>query len=134
AACAAKGRGIAPPEQVRAVRTFRQWDECIVVPRFSFRDAAHYYESMSVAPRLRELRVPSLLVLAHGDPMVPPAVVTPWLPPRNGAISPMLDVRWTGRGGHLGFPRDLDLGFGEDRGLSGQLASFARQVGGSLDS
>ena len=120
AACAQVQRQVVEPAAARRVRRFREWDELVVVPRFGFGSAADYYARMSVAPHLGALRVPSLLVLADGDPMIPPAVVAPWLPRAGGA----LDVRWTRRGGHLGFPRDLDLGLGADLGLHGQVASY----------
>lgn len=120
AACAKVQRQVVDPAAARRVRRFREWDELVVVPRFGFGSAGDYYKAVSVAPHLGALQVPSLLVLADGDPMIPPAVVAPWLPRSGGA----LDVRWTRRGGHLGFPGDLDLGLGPDRGLHGQVASF----------
>ena len=99
AACAQVQRQVVAPAAARRVRRFREWDELVVVPRFGFGSAADYYASMSVAPHLASLQVPSLLILADGDPMIPPAVVAPWLPRTGGK----LDVRWTRRGGHLGF-------------------------------
>lgn len=119
-ACAQVQRQVVDPVAARRVRRFREWDELVVVPRFGLGSAANYYATMSVAQHLGALRVPSLLVLADGDPMIPPAVVAPWLPRAGGAV----DVRWTRRGGHLGFPSDLDLGLGPDRGLHGQVASY----------
>lgn len=112
-----------PLRAVRRCRTFREWDELVVVPRFGFRSADHYYESQSVAPQLAHLRVPALLVHADRDPIVPLSVVAPFVP----AERPDLCVRRTARGGHLGFPRDLDLGFGPERGLYGQLLAFWRR-------
>jgi predicted alpha/beta-fold hydrolase len=120
AACALRGRGVAEHSSVRRVRTFRGFDELVVVPRFGFRSVDEYYESMSVGSRAGELRLPSLLVLSDGDPMVPSPTVTPWLPAAEGALI----VRRTEHGGHLSFPRGLDLGLGADRGLHGQIAEF----------
>jgi predicted alpha/beta-fold hydrolase len=120
AACAQRGRGVADHRRVQRVRTFRGFDELVVVPRFGFHSVDDYYDSQSVGPRAGELRVPSLLVLSDGDPMVPPRVVAPWLPATGGALT----VRRTEHGGHLGFPRGLDLGLGADHGLHGQVAAF----------
>jgi predicted alpha/beta-fold hydrolase len=125
AACAARGRGVADHRSVQRVRTFRGFDELVVVPRFGFRSVDDYYDSMSVGQRAGELRLPSLLVLSDGDPMVPPRAVAPWLPAAGGALT----VRSTKHGGHLGFPRSLDLGLGADRGLHGQVAAFFARHG-----
>lgn len=122
-ACSSRGRGIVDLAVARRIQTLRDWDARIVVPRFGFGSVDNYYASASVAPHLTALRVPSLLVLAAGDPMVPPAVVRPRLPTAEGALC----VRWTRRGGHLGLPRDLDLGLGADRGLHGQVVGFFRR-------
>jgi len=52
------------------------------------------------------LEVPSLLIEARHDPMVPEETVTPAL----GGDFPMLDVRWIEKGGHVGFPENVDIG------------------------
>jgi predicted alpha/beta-fold hydrolase len=59
-----------------------------------------------VAPRLGELRVPALLLNSEGDPMVPAKVVRSVL---NGSAR-RLEVRWVAGGGHVSFPRRLDVG------------------------
>ena len=102
-----------PVERVRRVRTIREWDDLTVAPRFGFADAADYYARVSVAPRLGELAVPALLVLAEGDPMVPAETVRPALAPPP----PRLTVRWAATGGHVGFPRQADLGLSVLRGV-----------------
>lgn len=113
-----------PVAEARRIRTFRDWDTRIVAARHGFRDAADYYERMSVGPRLERLAVPALLVGAEDDPMVPPGAVRPVL---AGRRTP-LEVRWVPAGGHMAFPADLDLGFGGRPGVEGQiLAWLARQ-------
>jgi len=93
-----------PLEEVRRIRTIREWDDRVVAPRFGFRGADHYYAEASVSSRLAQLSVPSLLVAARHDPMVPEATVVPALE----SPAPMLDVRWIDRGGHVGFPGQLE--------------------------
>ncbi len=106
-----------PPEEVRRARTLREWDRLTVVPRFGFASAEDYYRRAGVGSRLHELRVPSLLVAAVGDPMVDAGGIRPAL----GGGHPRLEVRWFRRGGHVSFPADLDLGFGAPHGLEPQV-------------
>jgi len=98
-----------PPQALVGVRTLREWDDRVVAPRFGFHSAQHYYDTVSVAPLLEGLEVPSLLVAARADPMVPVSTVTPFLPTRAGA----LNVVWV-TGGHVGFPKTAAV---EDRVL-----------------
>ncbi|MCB9831730.1 MAG: alpha/beta fold hydrolase [Planctomycetes bacterium] len=122
---ALKGAGPSHLDEVRAVDTFRDWDRLTVVPRYGFDSVDDYYEKMSVGPRLDRLHTPALLVAAEQDPMVPAFTLRPHLerPPE------LLQIRWVTRGGHLGFPRDLDLGFGAQRGLVEQVLHFFRSAG-----
>jgi len=106
-----------PPQVVSRITTIREFDACTVVPRFGFRSPEDYYRKVSVGPLLGGLRVPSLLVEVDGDPMVPLDTVRPWL----AGASPQLDVRFVRRGGHVGFPADLDLGFDAPPGIENQL-------------
>src|SRR4029079_18828612 len=82
-------------------------------------DAADYYVRESVASRLGDLRVPSLLLNSESDPMVPPRAVRAALRP-----APRLEVRWLKGGGHVAFPPDLDAGLG-----GGVLGADAQVIG-----
>ncbi len=106
-----------PPEEVRRARTLREWDRLTVVPRFGFASVEDYYRRAGVGSRLHQLRVPSLLVAAVGDPMVDADGIRPAL----AGDHPGLEVRWFRRGGHVSFPSDLDLGLGPDYGLEPQV-------------
>ena len=94
-----------PVEAARRIRTLRAWDEAVVAPRHGFSSAEDYYAKASVAPHLRDLKVPSLLLASTRDPMVPVETLRPWVSP----APPALHVRWLERGGHVGFPSGLDL-------------------------
>ncbi|HKP63089.1 MAG TPA: alpha/beta fold hydrolase [Polyangiales bacterium] len=90
-----------PLSRVLAARSIREWDGLTVVPRYGFRDAEDYYASISVGPRLSQLRIPALLVQSKHDPMVPL-----WTYQQHLAQAPkLLEVRTLGQGGHVGFPR-----------------------------
>jgi predicted alpha/beta-fold hydrolase len=104
------------------IRHLRDWDEQIVAPRFGFSGASAYYAASSVGPRLGELRVPALMVIAEADPMVPAETLRPWL----AAPHPKLDLRWIDPAGHVGFPASLDLGFPAPLGLEGQVLQWLR--------
>lgn len=95
-----------PVERLGEIRTFRDWDDRIVAPRYGFADAADYYARASVAPHLGALRVPALLLNSELDPMVPARSVRPALP----GASPLLTVTWLRGGGHVAFPRRLNAG------------------------
>jgi predicted alpha/beta-fold hydrolase len=60
------------------------------------------------------------LLYARADPMVPSYVV------RDAALgcSSSTTVRWIERGGHMGFPSKLDLGYGDVLGLENQIVSW----------
>ena len=104
----------------RAIRTLRAWDEQIVAPRFGFSGASAYYAASSVGPRLGQLRVPTLMVIAEADPMVPTDTLRPWLADPH----PRLDLRFIDPAGHVGFPASLDLGFPAPFGLEGQVLQW----------
>jgi len=102
------------------IDSLREWDERIVAPRHRFASAEEYYRTQSAGPRLGGLRVPTLLVEAENDPMVPADTVRPWLP----AGLPALEVFWVASGGHAAFPSQLDLGLGGGPGLEPQILAW----------
>jgi uncharacterized protein len=120
AACAARHAVPTPVERAARAATIREWDGLVVAPWFGFASAEEYYARMSVAPRLGAITTPAWIVASEGDPLVPVATVRRAL----GAISGSTELTWTPRGGHVGFPADLDLGRGRRRGLPGQLADW----------
>ncbi|MCA8973500.1 MAG: alpha/beta fold hydrolase [Planctomycetes bacterium] len=124
AAVAARRAVPTPEPQVRRCRTFHEWDRLVIAPQFGFDSPESFYAARSARTVLPRLRVPVRLVLAASDPVIPPALALPWW---SQAAAGMLEVHVAGRGGHLHFGSDLDLGVHGPRGLVPQLAaSWAR--------
>lgn len=113
-------------EEARAIRTLREWDDRVVAPRHGFEDAVDYWTRESVAPRLGDVDVPTLVVQAEADPMVLADTVRPALEAAGDAI----EVVWVERerGGHVGFPADIDLGLARasGTGLETQIIAWLR--------
>ena len=103
------------------IRSIREFDDAYTAPFHGFKDAADYYATASVAPRLPDLRVPSLLLNSECDPMVPARAVRPALE----KASPNLKVAWV-RAGHVAFPRGLDAGLSEGIGMDAQVIGWLR--------
>lgn len=114
-----------PVSEVRRISTIREWDELVIARRFGFRSADDYYAESSVCWRFSLLAVPSLLITARHDPMVPENTIAPALE----INAPMLDVRWVEQGGHVGFPRNANIGEAEPGPVEPQvLAWLLRQA------
>lgn len=106
------------PQQARAIHHIRAWDDQIIAPRFGFKNADDYYQSESVAPKLRALSVEALYVGARFDPMVQARRVEPYLAGSG------LSVVWDEKAGHLGFLPGFTLGFSGPLGLEPQVLSW----------
>ena len=117
AATAARGRAHIPPEIVARARSCRERDYLTVVPRFGYASAEDYYERESVAHKLHDLKIPSLVVASHHDPLVPAPTLLSSLAGAPNALS----VKWVEPGGHVYFPRRLDLGQSGPVGLEHQV-------------
>ena len=104
----------------RQIDSIRQWDDEIVAPHHGFRDANDYYEQVSVGPPLDKIRIPTLLIVAKHDPMIPVETVTPSL----AGDLPQIDVRQLDRGGHAGFPSRIDIGRKAALGMASQAVDW----------
>jgi len=83
----------------RSPRSVREWDEAITAPHGGYASGAEYYERSSAGPWLTEIAIPTLLVAAEDDPMIPGASVSKWPLPASGTVArEMLPT-----GGHVGF-------------------------------
>lgn len=84
---------------VAKCRTFRAFDDLVTAPVHGFRDAAHYWATQSCAQFLPAIAVPTLLLNAADDPLVPASV---W-PHAAVAASTWLDAEFLPHGGHAAF-------------------------------
>jgi predicted alpha/beta-fold hydrolase len=117
AAVVARGFAPTPLSDLSHVDSIREWDRLTICPRFGFASAEDYYATQSVAARLRQLHVPSLLAVSRQDPMISLADIEASL----GDANPLLEVRRINSGGHVGFPPGLDLGEDAPGGLERQV-------------
>jgi predicted alpha/beta-fold hydrolase len=106
-----------PPEKADRITRIREWDECIVAPRHGFQSAQHYYREASVAERLRDITLPTLIVVAKHDPMVPFATLEEALK----MTSKTTTLKCIEGGGHVGFPANTTLGFPGSLGVEQQI-------------
>jgi predicted alpha/beta-fold hydrolase len=85
--------------RLRTASTIREYDRLVMVPMHGFRDVSHYYDTTRAGPWLRKIRVPTLMVHAEDDPIIPGWTVAPAL----REVGPAVEVAWTKRGGHVGW-------------------------------
>jgi len=80
-------------------RTLREWDDAITAPEWGYRDAADYYRRGSALPVIGQIRVPTLILAAQDDPLVPIASF------RNSGIeeNPFIVLVAPQYGGHCAF-------------------------------
>jgi predicted alpha/beta-fold hydrolase len=86
------------------IKRFRAFDRDIIGPMHGFADVDAYYVAASAGPGLCHVEVPTLLVHAADDPMVPGDSVTPWTRHASRAVRAEI----TAHGGHLGWLGGLD--------------------------
>lgn len=83
-------------------RTLPEFDDALTAPRHGWRDALEYYEVNSAEAYLPRIAVPTLVIHALDDPMIPsiPYLRIDWDElGRNGQVQRAI----TPRGGHVGF-------------------------------
>ena len=88
-----------PIDGLDRVRGLREFDDRFTARYFGFRDAADYYYTQSSCRFLEQIRVPTLLVQAKDDPVIPFRIFERPDVLRNPCIK-LLAVE---HGGHLGF-------------------------------
>jgi hypothetical protein len=116
-----------PLEQAERLSRIRDFDDAIVAPRYGFEDASDYYVRASVSHVLHRIDTRALLVHARHDPMVPSASVEPLLQQAlPGTVSALL----VDQGGHVAFPRAVDLGQPGALGLEAQVLTWLRRKRG----
>jgi hypothetical protein len=77
----------------------RDYDDAVSAPMHGFASADDYYRRASAGPFIPRIRIPTLLLHAEDDPMVPPSCARPWLERAPRAVEQL----WSDRGGHVGW-------------------------------
>ncbi len=86
-----------PIPLARQPRTLWEFDHLVTAPLSGFESAEHYYRRSSPGPKLKSINLPTLIVAAADDPLVPIA------PFAEFERSPAVELLRTTSGGHLGF-------------------------------
>ncbi|MGD0310024.1 MAG: hypothetical protein ABSC02_12130 [Acidobacteriota bacterium] len=112
--------GIADMRRVQRIRTIYEFDDVVTAPHFGYGSADEYYRKASAAPLLHNIRVPTLMIQAADDPLLPFDSF------RDSGIeeNPFLYLLATEYGGHAGFltakrehAADLDCYWAESRAV-----------------
>ena len=87
-------------EHLEGIKTVIEFDDRITAPYFGFGHAVNYYATQSSQRFLEGIGVPTLLIQAQDDPLIPFDVYT-----RHAAFqtNPKLRLVATPHGGHVGF-------------------------------
>lgn len=88
-----------PRDGFGPVHTVRQFDDAITAPQFGYRDAQEYYEAGGAKKVVAQVRVPTLVLTARNDPIVPYASFLK----ANVAQNPAIRFIASDHGGHCGF-------------------------------
>lgn len=120
-----RGRAPTPHAQVKRATTFRVYDGLAVVPRYGFASVDDYYTRACASQIVGKLQRPTLVLSARHDPMLPWTIAESM----RGAFSSAVTFMWAERGGHAGFPADLDLGEPGPLGLEAQLHAWLERNG-----
>lgn len=91
-------------ESLARIKRFRSYDEAVIVPMHGFSGVDRYYAEASSGHYLANVHVPTLVIHAEDDPMVPIDTVRPWL----DAASRSVRGRFSRHGGHIGWLAGLD--------------------------
>jgi uncharacterized protein len=104
------------------IRSFRDYDNRVVAKLYGFQDADDYYRQSSARQYLAKIQRPTLIVQAHDDPFMTPAVL-----PEPHELSPAVRLEITGGGGHVGFVSGRWPGW-PDYWLERRIAGFLRDA------
>ncbi len=85
-------------QRLRALDSFRAFDNAITAPMHGFRDVDDYYRQSSSKPYLKHIRVPTLILQARDDPFLPVTAL-----PGAHELSEHVTLELSEHGGHAGF-------------------------------
>jgi predicted alpha/beta-fold hydrolase len=103
--------------RVLAAKTLRIFDDAFTAPLHGFSSVEDYWHRASAKPHLSQVSIPSLLINARNDPLVPAASL-----PLVSKVSPTVQLCQPEVGGHVGFMASSPMG------LPGEITSFAESL------
>lgn len=95
---AARFPGQLDVDAIRNATTIQEIDRYFTAPAFGYEDDLEYYRESSTAPKLVNVKVPTLLISAEDDPLAPASHI-----PAEAVGNPALTIVRTEKGGHVGF-------------------------------
>ena len=88
-----------------SARTIEDFDDAVTGPVHGFAGSTDYYTRSSAIHFIQRIAIPTLLISAEDDPFLPAEVLRKVA--RIASQNPNLTVRFTPRGGHVGFVAGL---------------------------
>jgi uncharacterized protein len=91
--------GLSDMDRIKRIRSIYEFDNVVTARHFGFGNADNYYRLASSGPLLRQIQVPTLLIQAMDDPLIPFECF------KRAAIeeNPFIILLATRHGGHAGF-------------------------------
>ena len=90
--------GLFDERKLRAARDLYEFDNVFTAPLHGFRNTDDYWARASAKPRLRDIRIPALVLNALNDPFVPSSSL-----PAQSEVGPHVTLWQPRDGGHVGF-------------------------------
>ena len=90
-------RDVAKRDTGKCPKSILAFDEQFTAPLGGFDSASQYYRQCSVRPLLSDVRVPTLILAAQDDPLIPFTIF------ENAPYSDSTQLCTSRRGGHIGF-------------------------------
>jgi predicted alpha/beta-fold hydrolase len=90
--------GLFDERKLRAARDLYEFDNVFTAPLHGFRNTDDYWARSSAKPRLRDIRIPALVLNALNDPFVPSSSL-----PAQSEVGPHVTLWQPQDGGHVGF-------------------------------
>ena len=91
--------GLFDTAKMQAAADLRDFDNLFTAPLHGFKDADDYYARGSAKPRLKDIRIPALVLNARNDPFVPAHCL-----PSVHEVGTHVTLWQPRHGGHVGFP------------------------------
>ncbi|MEM7135355.1 MAG: alpha/beta fold hydrolase [Myxococcota bacterium] len=108
-----------PVDDALRIDSIERWDDEVIAPRHGFDNARDYWAKTSACFVLKDVRVPTLFLAEERDPMVLYKDVRLWLDDADNLTRVV-----TRQGGHVGFPRKVDLGIGTRGTVEDQIIQW----------